>query len=283
MPDRDWIIDTGVTVTLFPLPYLSAARVSGPDAASFLQAQLSADIARLKDDGCSFACYCSPRGQVFGLLLVCRAPEGFLVLGADSLLPGILGRLRLYVLRARVDLAEIPERMVYGREVRGSEPTEAGVYRPPGGDLAYCVRPPGEPVAGATDRWKELELRRGIAWLGAETAERFIPQMLGFDALGAVSFSKGCYPGQEIIARAKYLGRVKRGLQRLIVEAEPIPAGSAVTLKADGESLEGAVVDSAAIAGGSEGGSLLLVVSPAPTGTIGFLEYLGRSYRCATM
>ena len=273
-------------MTPVALPYLTAARVSGPDAESFLQAQLSADIARVADGGSTFACYCSPRGQVFGLLLVCRAPEDFLVAGSASLLPGILQRLRLYVLRARVQLEAVPDAVVCGLPEAASAASEAGAFSPPDCGLVYQVRSGSDCSAAAADRWKERELRRGIAWLGPETTERFIPQMLGFEALGAVSFSKGCYPGQEIVARAKYLGKVKRAPQRLRVDTAPIPAGSAVRLTGGGGSVDGAVVDSVvttATAAGLTGGSILLVVAPEPPGPVERLDFEGNSYRCATM
>jgi len=271
-------------VTSSALPYLSVARLSGPDAESFLQAQLSADIARLEDGGCTFACYLSPRGQVFGLLLVCRTPDDFFVVGAASLLPGMLQRLRLYVLRARVELALAMGLAVHG--VAGAERAapEVEVFRPPVGDLAYQLRPADEPMTGAADPWRERELALGVAWLGPETTERFIPQMLGFEGLGAVSFSKGCYPGQEIVARAKYLGRVKRGPLRLAVEADPIPAGATVRLTAGGESLDATVVDAVAGAvAGTAGGCLVLMVAPELPGPVDSLDFEGRSYRCATM
>jgi folate-binding Fe-S cluster repair protein YgfZ len=143
-------------VTAFALPYLAAARLSGPDAQTFLQAQLSADIARLEDGGATFACYCSPRGQVLGLLLVCRADDDYLVIGSASLLPGILQRLRLFVLRARVQLALAPEWVVCGLEDPEAS-AAAGAFRPPGSDLAWGLLSGGEPSAPGAERWKEME------------------------------------------------------------------------------------------------------------------------------
>lgn len=272
-------------MTAFALPYLAAARLSGPDAQTFLQAQLSADVTRLEDGGATFACYCSPRGQVIGLLLVCRAGAEYLVIGSASLLPGIVQRLRLFVLRARVQLALAPEWDVCGLEDPEAS-AAAGAFRPPGSDLAWGLRSGGELSAAGAEFWKELELRRRVAWLGPETTERFIPQMLGFDEIGAVSFSKGCYPGQEIVARAKYLGRVKRKPLNLLVESAPIAAGSAVRLSAGGESLEATVVDSAPVradSGGTADQSVVLVVSPEAPGPVESLDLGSRTYRCATM
>jgi folate-binding protein YgfZ len=261
------------------LPYLSAARVSGPDAGAFLQAQLSADIGALQDEESTFACFCSPKGQVFGLLLVIRTGDQYRIVGAASLLPGMIARLRLFVLRAKVEIELASELNVLGISEPDAAPA-AGGHSPPGTDLTYALAGDGEADADGAERWTEKELRAGIAWLGPETSERFIPQMLGFDALGAISFSKGCYPGQEIIARARYLGRVKRKPQFLLVDSEPVAAGSAVRLLAGEERLDGIAVDSVAVPGS---GSLLMVVAPEPTGTIDELEHDGRTYRCATI
>jgi len=91
-----------------PLPYLSVARFEGPDAGEFLQAQLSADIAALEPGDATFACYCTPRGQVIGLLLVCRQDDGYLVTAAAVLLQQILTRLKMFVLRSRVEFSAQP-------------------------------------------------------------------------------------------------------------------------------------------------------------------------------
>jgi folate-binding Fe-S cluster repair protein YgfZ len=110
----------------FALPYLAAARVVGPDAAAFLQAQLSADLSSLPAGGAGFACYCSPRGQVHALLLVLRSDEGFMVAGSAELLPALLQRLRRFVLRSRVDLVAADELTVWGLERTAANPEQDG-------------------------------------------------------------------------------------------------------------------------------------------------------------
>lgn len=276
------------------LPYLAVARVRGPDAAAFLQAQLSADIAALTDGDATFACYCSPRGQVYGLLLVCREPGRpgeagageFLLAGAAGLLPSIIERLRRFVLRSRVTLEPAPDLAVCG--ARPEKTPAPGIYRA-SPELAYRIAEasrcaPDGPAAAA---WKMRELRHGVAWLEAATSERFIPQMLGFERFGAVSFSKGCYPGQEIVARARYLGTVKRQPLRLLVDGAPeLPPGSAVRLlqaaePGNGSWLDGTVIDS--VPGGAEQPATVLVVAAAPEGSVRSLEYEASSYFCATM
>lgn len=267
------------------LPYLRAARVAGDDAAQFLQAQLSAEVLLLQPGQATFACYCSPRGQVYALLLVGRGTDGFTLLAHQRLLPKVLERLRMFVLRARVELAEAESTLVLG--VPASElpaPGDAG-WRPTGLDLAYRLGLPGDGDPHAAGAWKAEEIQRGVAWLEPATSERFIPQMLGFDRLGAVSFSKGCYPGQEIIARARYLGRVKRGPLLLRVDSGPdAPPGSMVRVRGSGQWQEATAIDSVAVET-ADGRSQMLVflVAPSPAGSVDALEYEGQTYRCATM
>lgn len=279
-------------VTSQALPYLAAARVEGPDAAAFLQAQLSAEVAALPDGGATFACHCSPRGQVYGLLLVAREPAlppsgakpagMFYLVGAAELLPSILERLGRFVLRARVGFDPAAGLVVCG--VPPERAPATGAYRTLPG-LSYRVvaaESPAECAPGAANDWKARELRHGIAWLGTRTSERFIPQMLGFDQIGAVSFAKGCYPGQEIVARARYLGTVKRRPLRLLVDRAPaIPPGAGFQVQTGDDWLDATAVDSASLSGSRK--TLLLAVAPVPAGTVGSLEYEGRGYRCATI
>jgi hypothetical protein len=262
------------------LDYLAAARFTGAEATTFLQSQLSADIAAVAPGGAVYAAYCTPKGQVIGLLLVCRLESEFLVAGSSVLLPAILARLKMYVFRTPVEFAPEPDLAVLG----GSDSPESpggDVFRPGPEGLAYAFASNEPHRPGSGEPFRALELSRGVAWLGGETTEKFIPQMLGHDRIGAVSFSKGCYPGQEIVARARYLGRVKR--KPVVVRtSEPLDVAPAehVGLQRDGNESQGVVVDSAAL----NGGTVLFVVAPdEPGATTRTVRYGDRSYRCATM
>lgn len=262
-----------------PLDHLSAARFHGADTAAFLQSQLSADIAALEPGEAGFACYCTPKGQVIGLLLVCRRNEDYLVAGAAELLPRILDRLKIFVMRSRVEFSADTDLRIWGTSA-ASAPSETGWFQPDGLPLHYFF---GEQSAnGTVERFKTEELRHQVTWLGEKTTEKFIPQMLGFDRIGAVSFSKGCYPGQEIVARAKYLGKVKRKPVVIQVdEALPVGPSDRVELRRNDTWLQGTVVDSTST---QRGPSLLFVVAPAePEGEITGLKHQDRLYRCATI
>lgn len=248
------------------IPYLAAARFTGAECAPFLQAQLTADILALENGAATFACYCTPKGQVLGLLRVERRDEGFLVAGDARLLPGILQRLKMYVLRTRVAFEAADDLAVVGL---------------PGPDYAFAAI--GEAADDVADPfWKAGELRAGIAWLGPDSSEKFIPQMLGFDAIGAVSFAKGCYPGQEIVARARYLGSVKR--KPLIVEVagpiEPAP-GTKLRLQRGQEWHDAVVVDHAAA--DADRTVVFTVARAEPDEPVRAIEFDGRTYGCATM
>jgi folate-binding protein YgfZ len=269
--------DKGRTLTPTPLEYLAAARFSGPDAAAFLQSQLSADIEALEPGDCTFAAYCSPRGQVIALLLVCRDGDSYRVAGSSCLLPGVLERLRIYVFRSRVEFELEP-----GGSVLGIEAGSERAFTPAASGLAYSFADASPSRPEDLNTWKQRELRQNVAWLQSETSEKFIPQMLGYDEIGAVSFSKGCYPGQEIVARARYLGKVKRKPLKLILEETPeLAPGSAVELLRAEKWTRAALVDFAP--DGSGGALLFLVAAEDPGAPATLLRQGDKDYRCATI
>lgn len=244
------------------IPYLAAARCTGEDAGAFLQSQLSADILALDDGDQTFAAYCTPKGKVLGLLRIARQGPDYLVAARDTLLPGILRRLQMYVLRSRVTLTQEPEMQVLGAE---------------GGQYSFGTQATSAAEAGA---WRAAELRAGIAWLDEAVTEKFIPQMLGYDAIGGISFQKGCYPGQEIVARARYLGKVKR--QPLVVEIVGEPAlrnGEKIRLKRNDDWSDAVLVEHA-----QDGDRCVLfaVARSEPESPPGSIDIGGTLYRCAT-
>jgi folate-binding protein YgfZ len=244
---------------MIQLPYLSVLKFSGPDAGSFLHAQLSADILALEDGDSGFATYCTARGQVLGLLLLGRAEDSYFAIGSSELLPAMAQRLQMFVLRAQVQI-EIPQ----GIEVCGLLPSDstaiAGtLFSPANLSLRYSCGAENSDAEQDQGQWKFAELSQGVAWLDDQTAEKYIPQMLGFDSLGAVSFNKGCYPGQEIVARTRYLGKVKRTPLIITVEGEcKIRNGSVLQVNYGAENVNGTLVDSAPA---ENGNTLLFIVT----------------------
>lgn len=261
------------------LDYLSVIRFTGPETAAFLQSQLSADIDALAPGGAGFACYCTPKGQVISLLLVCRLPDEFLIAGASAVLSQVVSRLKMYVLRTKVEFAPDPQLKVFGMDL-STDFSDGTVFQPAGVDLRYGIASESSDDQESCESFRAAEISRGVAWVGSATSEKFIPQMLGYDQIGALSFTKGCYPGQEIVARARYLGKVKRK-PAIVRTVEPVPAkpGERVELLRNGDWSQGLLVATAA----AEGGTVLFIVAPDDPGSETVeLRYGDRSYRCAT-
>lgn len=229
-------------MSTFKLEHLAAVRVSGDDAEQFLQAQLSADVALLAAGESGYAAYCTPKGNVIALLRLTRQEKHFLVIVAAALRDTLIQELGKYVLRARVKLEPLAQAVTgtqLGNELRYTI----------GDDAAKTPAPPPDDL----EAFRAAELENGIAWLSPQTSGAFLPQMLGFERLGAVSFRKGCFPGQEVIARVRYLGKVKQLPVVLKVEGglEAEPGGAAELVGADGATGSAVVIDAARQAGHS--------------------------------
>lgn len=212
-----------------PLEDLGALRVRGADAVKFLQGQLSNDLAQLSRERSLLAGLHNPQGRTVALLrLAWLADDDLLALLPRELVEPVIARLRKYVLRAKVALANESEAWrVWG--VEGAAPRE----RPGGRAVAIEIAPRGwwwarntgsvddasPPTAARTltrAQWRLADIRAGLPQVYAATSEAFVAQMLNLDCVGGISFEKGCYTGQEIIARAHYRGRMKRRMQRFL-------------------------------------------------------------------
>lgn len=208
-------------------------RVRGRDAASFLQGQLTRDVLALGPGAVGLAGLLTPQGRVVAVPWLAAVADGYALVLPAALLEPVTERLARFVLRAKVTLA-------------------AGEL-----DAALAARILGalraSPQAAAASDAAGLDalalVRAGVPEVGREASEEWIPQMLNLDLLGAISFAKGCYTGQEIVARTQHLGRIKRRMFRLALEAAP-PAVKAAVL-ADGRKA-GEVVLAARAPGGAE-------------------------------
>lgn len=278
---------------MIPLPYLTLHRIGGADAEAFLQAQLAADVASLGVGAAGFAAWCSPRGQVIALFLVLRETDAWVLACESRLAVTVFDRLRRYILRSRVEFEALDGLILAGLPDAEQAPSGMAVFQSRQPGLCYVLlgreaNPPESP--GPSERaawWQAVELRHGIAWLAPATSERFIPQMLGLDEIGAVSFAKGCYPGQEVVARTRYLGQVKR--KPVLVEVEgrvPGDAGEPCTVVSAGESVEGVLVEALAVettdgqASAARGPTTLaLIVAPlADTAGVSAVEAAGSTW-----
>ena len=243
--------------TLCKLPFFGVAEASGADAAEFLHSQLSNHILDLQPGEACFATYNSPRGRVLANMLVLRRADCFLLVMAADLLEATIKRLRMFVLRSKTVFHTDSAWQVYGQSGADTGADAAALkFAAEEGDnglitlvlaggnrivLSPAPLPDADHPATA-EAWQAAEILQGRPWISQPTVESCVAQMLNQHLLGGVHFKKGCYPGQEIIARAQYRGQVRRGMA-VCRSAQPVAVGSKV--EADGEEV-GIVINSAA-------------------------------------
>lgn len=224
-------------------PELALLRVSGRDARTFLQGQLTCDVPAPEAGRWQWGGYCTAKGRLVAVFrLACEGESYCLQLPADTAGP-LVDRLRRFVLRAKVtlDVADGWSGMqLAGATEAAALAAQAGLPQlPPPGAVAVAADAlvmgldghewvvhagdghavPGIVDLAASGHWLR-DVRAGFPWITAAAQERFIPQMVDLDVLGGVSFSKGCYPGQEIVARARYLGETRRRLHGIETSAD---------------------------------------------------------------
>jgi folate-binding protein YgfZ len=251
---------------------IASILVGGADARSFLQGQLSADMDALRPQQPLPASCNSPQGRVQAVVWLVERSDGIVLLLPASLIDSILPRLRKYVLRAKVKIEPGHERLRVSILPRSALPAAAASLQGPAHheiDGRSFVTLPGLDVvltlgpteansdAVAEAQWRLSQIRAGLPQVYPETHEAFVAQMLNLDLLGGISFEKGCYTGQEIIARAHFRGTVKRRMFRFGANSAPPAPGTRILA---GEHHAGDVVDSAATEQGCE---LLAVISLA--------------------
>lgn len=215
------------------LEHLGVIRAIGEDAAKFLHGQLTQDVALLPVGQARLAALCSPKGRMLAsFILIKRSLDEVWLVCSRDLLPATLKRLSMFVLRAKVRLSDASaDYRVCGllghaqvQPAQGATPPWSGyalaaahaVQLYPAGATGRQLwvgpvdapMPQGTPVAASDWAWSEVS--SGVATVNATLAELFVPQMLNFESVGGVNFKKGCYPGQEVVARSQFRGTLKR-------------------------------------------------------------------------
>jgi folate-binding protein YgfZ len=208
---------------------LGIVRARGTDAVRFLQGQLSNDLTRLGPENSLLAGYHNPQGRAIALLrLVQWETDDILAVVPRELAPMVASRLGKFVLRAKVKITDESGAWringVTGTPELAPGPGVAAVRV--GDEPRWLVISPvdspvpeSDSAVGAPEAWLRLDIAAGQPQVYAATSEEFVAQMLNLDALNAIAFDKGCYTGQEVIARAHYRGRVKRRMQRFVSRA----------------------------------------------------------------
>jgi tRNA-modifying protein YgfZ len=244
------------------LSHYSVIRASGEDAARFLHGQLSNDVLSLGENEVRLAGFCSAKGRLQASFWVWRtAPDEISLLCAADLAESVCKRLKMFVLRAKCQishLVDVPLTGLWGAQastlLQSIAPLQhagAQLIRLPdvcGVPRAVWLGSPAPLFAAlpeaSSDVWRWLDVQSGIAMIEAATVDQFVPQMINFELLGGVNFQKGCYPGQEVVARSQYRGVIKRRLF-LFHSAHVMRAGQAVFHSNDPGQPAGMVVSAA--------------------------------------
>jgi folate-binding protein YgfZ len=240
---------------LADLSHLGLLQVEGTDAATFLQGQFTNDIRQLDGNTSQYTGYCNPKGRLLALFLAFAHQDHIHLQLNGTLLEAMMKRLRMYVLRSKVTITDVSGDIVRmgvaGENAAASlqqiftqvpqQPHEsvtlenATLLRLPGPLPRYEVfsnianapaiwsHLAGSHTPVGKSGWDWLEIQAGIPDITLETQEEFVPQMINLDALDAINYKKGCYTGQEIVARTHYLGKIKRRTQLAHIAAEQLP------------------------------------------------------------
>ncbi|OGA08368.1 MAG: hypothetical protein A3G26_09075 [Betaproteobacteria bacterium RIFCSPLOWO2_12_FULL_65_110] len=274
---------------LADLSHLGVLEVAGEDSETFLQGQLSCDVHSVAAGSSSYGSCCTPKGRMLADFLLWRASNGFLMALSRSVIATVQKRLKMYVLRSKVQVSDASGSVVLlgvsgaaatdalGSVLTGLSTHEARRF----GEGSTAISLPGErlllavPAEGAAKLWEKLaatlrpvgtpvwewlDIRNGIPLVTAKTQEQFLPQMTNLELLGGVSFKKGCFTGQEVVARAQHLGKVKRRMFLMHTDDDRTPPSPGDEIFSDdipGQA-SGAVVNAQAAPGG--GYDLLAVV-----------------------
>jgi tRNA-modifying protein YgfZ len=260
-----------------PLTDLGLIAATGDDAATFLHNQLTNDVEHLTSAEARLAGYCTPKGRLLATFLMWKSVDAIMLQLPRQIQAAVQKRLQMFVLRAKAKLLDASDaHAVLGIGGRAATPllatwfptlppTPWSVVQSDAGTLIRMADAFGAPryqwIASpglaekawpalsaaltpvGTAEWRLAEIHAGIPQITQATQEQFVPQMINFEVVGGVNFKKGCYPGQEIVARSQYLGKLKRRMLPATVETDSVQAGSEVFASADPDQPCGMIVN----------------------------------------
>ncbi len=244
------VLDTDCA--LCDLSHLGLIHVTGEDKSDFIQGQLTNDITQVNDDISQLSSYCDPKGRMLASFRIFQHQEALFMLMPREQVEPILRRLKMFVLRAKVTLEDVTEQLAI-IELAGdcaascvSHPPDAvnavthqaalTVIRAPGDRSRLQILGDVESVQAiwrqaaqqgavpiSSQGWRLLDIRAGLPQIYSATTGAFVPQMANMQLVDGINFKKGCYTGQEVVARMQYLGKLKRRMYRLHINADPMP------------------------------------------------------------
>ncbi|WP_353157344.1 folate-binding protein [Herminiimonas fonticola] len=269
--------ETPRTDFVAPITNLGLIAASGDEAAHFLHSQLTNDVEHLEAGAARLAGYCSPKGRLLASLLIWKTADGIMLQLPRELQAGVQKRLQMFVLRAKAKLIDATENHVM---LGLAGPAAVSVLQQWFPALPAAIYDKAESAAGTlirhpdafgtaryqwittaaqameawpqltkvlqaagTAAWQLAEIDSGVPHISITTQEKFVPQMINFELIGGVNFKKGCYPGQEIVARSQYLGKLKRRMLHARVNAPGAAPGTEIFSIDDPEQPCGMVVN----------------------------------------
>ena len=230
--------DTSNTITA--IAHLAIIKVTGKDAVQFLQGQLTCNINEITQSNSFFSAFCNAKGRTISTLLILKNADSFLLILPNELVEKVIGKLQMYILRSDVQLSNVTDELC----IMGITSNNTALFTQMP-ETSFAVTNNSEIIIklpsnenrfllissvaivkslwthfiqhhnfsmSNSNSWLYQDISAGLPWLTEDSSEEYIPQMLNIDKLGGISFNKGCYTGQEIIARTHYLGKAKREL-----------------------------------------------------------------------
>jgi len=286
-----------------PLPQFGVIDVAGDDAATFLHSQLTNDIEHLDAASARLSGYCSAKGRLLASFLAWRAGHGVQLLVSKDVQAAVQKRLSMFVLRAKAKLTDASDTLAvvgFAGDVREAlsgifDALPDGVHVKVDGPAGALIRVPDAagrkrylwigPRAEVDARlaalggklpsvspavWDWLDVRAGEPRITQPAVEQFVPQMVNFDVIGAVNFRKGCYPGQEVVARSQYRGTIKRrtALAHVAGETDTVHAGIELFHSDDAGQPCGMIVNAAAAPAGGVDALVEIKLAALDSGTV---------------
>ncbi len=290
------------------LSHFGMIRFAGEDSETFLQGQLTCDVRLATETHAQLGAYCTPKGRMLATFLLWRSDDGFLMQLPRELRVPIKKRLVMYVLRSNVTISDASEatvRLGVAGDAAASVIVDLGgeiaeedyavvrlgsmsIIRLPGERFEILLPPDAAPGAWQTlarqcatvgaGRWEWLDIRAGLPTVTTRTQEQFVPQMANLELIGGVSFKKGCYTGQEIVARSQYLGKVKRHMFLAHIASELAPQPGDKLFGQGPEEQSGGMIVNAQPA--PDGGYDALAVCSQPVSKLATCIGIRRTGRC---
>ena len=276
---------------LIDLSGLSCIVISGADSSTFLQGQLTNNVNNLSNHQAQLTSYCTPKGRMLAIMYLIRLDENYLVILPEEIADSVISRLKMFVLRSKVEINLAADLTLAGAcGLPGSELATLIGQDVPDQDFCLtqsdnniCIKIPatidrylyiGTPLKAADIKvysgiyWTWLDIISGIPSLSSATQEAFVPQMANLELIDGVSFNKGCYPGQEIVARLHYLGNANRRMFRIECEGgQAIGAGDDIYTSGSGQSI-GKVVSAVSDQSGHHHGLAVIRIDAVKSGEL---------------